>query len=128
MNTNKHDQILFKEERYQITGCALHVLTGVGHGYHEKPYENALTIAFHHKNSPCEQQKEFPSLYCQEKIGTFIPDLIAFDSIVMDTKVIEKASNHERGQMLNYLKATGLRLGLIINFKHTKLEYERIVL
>ncbi|MBC8207231.1 MAG: GxxExxY protein [Kiritimatiellales bacterium] len=128
MDTNPHEQILFKEESYQIIGRALDVLKEVGHGYHEKPYENALTIAFRHNNIPYEQQREFPILYRQEKIGTFIPDLIAFDKIVIDTKVIDKITDHERGQMLNYLRIIGLRLGIIINFKHAKLEYERIVL
>jgi len=81
-----------------------------------------------HEHIPCEQQREFPILYRKEKIGTYIPNLIAFQSIVIDTKVIEKITDHERGQMINYLKIPGLRLGLIINFKHSKLEWERIVL
>ncbi len=128
MDTNQHEWILFKEESYQIIGCALDVLNEVGHGYHEKPYENALTVAFRHNNIPYEQQREFPILYRQEKVGTFIPDLIAFEQIVIDAKVIGKITDHERGQMLNYLRITGLKLGIIINFKHRKLEYERIVL
>lgn len=128
MDTNQHEQILFKDEVYKIVGCALDVLNEVGHGYHEKPYENGLTIAFRHENIPYEQQREFPILYREEKIGTFIPDLIAFSSIVVDTKVVDKITDHERGQMLNYLRITGLRVGLIINFKHAKLEWERIVL
>ena len=58
----------------------------------------------------------------------FIPDLIVFDSIVVDTKVIDQITDHERGLMLNYLRITGLRVGVILNFKHRKLEWERIVL
>jgi GxxExxY protein len=58
----------------------------------------------------------------------FIPDLIAFDQVVVDAKVIDRITDVERGQMLNYLKITKLRVGVILNFKTPKLEWERIVL
>ena len=58
----------------------------------------------------------------------FVPDLIAFHAIVVDTKVIDKITDHERGLMLNYLCITKLRVGVILNFKHRKLEWERLVL
>jgi GxxExxY protein len=57
-----------------------------------------------------------------------MPDLIAFDSVVVDTKAVERITDHERGLMLNYLRITGLRVGVILNFKHRKLEWERITL
>jgi GxxExxY protein len=62
------------------------------------------------------------------KVGLFIPDLIAFDAVVVDTKVIDRITDHERGLMLNYLRITKLRVGVILNFKHPKLEWERVVL
>ncbi len=67
-------------------------------------------------------------VYKGQKIGIFVPDLIAFNSVVVDTKVIDKISDHERGLMLNYLRITGLRVGVILNFKHSKLEWQRIAL
>jgi len=67
-------------------------------------------------------------VYKGQKIGIFVPDLIAFKSVVVDTKVIDKISDHERGLMLNYLRITGLRVGVILNFKHSKLEWQRIAL
>jgi GxxExxY protein len=57
-----------------------------------------------------------------------VPDLIAIDNVVVDTKVIEAITDHERGQMLNYLKITRLKVGVILNFRRAKLEWERIVL
>ncbi|MFT5492746.1 MAG: GxxExxY protein [Limisphaerales bacterium] len=66
--------------------------------------------------------------YKGEVVGEFIPDLIAFDSIVVDTKVIEAITDHERGKMINYLKITKKRVGVLLNFKRPKLEWERIVL
>jgi GxxExxY protein len=58
----------------------------------------------------------------------FVPDLIAFDTVVVDTKVIDRITDHERGLMLNYLRIPGLHVGVILNFKHAKLEWERIAL
>jgi GxxExxY protein len=74
------------------------------------------------------QQPAFDVPYKGQKVGVFIPDLIVFDSIVVDTKVIDQITDHERGLMLNYLRITGLHVGVILNFKHRKLEWERIVL
>jgi GxxExxY protein len=61
-------------------------------------------------------------------VGEYVPDLIAHDRIVVDTKVIERITDHELGQVMNYLKVTGLRVGLILNFKRAKLEWKRVVL
>ena len=127
MNTNSKT-ILLRDEVFKIIGCALDVLNKIGHGYHEKPYENALTVAFRKNGIPYSQQKEYPIVYLNEKVGVFIPDLVVFDAIIVDTKVIDGITDHERGQILNYLRISGLRVGLLINFKHSKLEWERIVL
>ena len=67
-------------------------------------------------------------VYKGHKIALFVPDLIAFDAVVVDTKVIDKITDHEHGLMLNYLRITGLRVSVILNFKHSKLEWQRIAL
>ena len=127
MDTNS-GKLLLKEEVFQIVGCAIEVLNVLGHGLIEKPYENALTVEFGLRNVPFRQQPLFDVLYKEHKVGLFIPDLIAFDDVVVDTKVIDQITDHERGLMLNYLRISGLRVGVILNFKHAKLEWERIVL
>jgi len=111
-----------------MVGCAIEVLNILGHGLLEKPYENALVVEFRLRQIPFRQQPAFDVLYKNQRVGTFVPDLIAFDSIIVDTKVIDRITDHERGLMLNYLQITKLRVGLILNFKHRKLEWERIVL
>jgi GxxExxY protein len=126
MNTNK--ELLFKEEVFQIVGCAFEVLKGLGHGFNEKNYENALTVEFSLKGISYRQQPHFVVEYKTHPVGEFIPDLIVFGSIVVDPKVIDRITDHERGQMLNYLRICRLRVGLLLNFKHAKLEWERIVL
>ena len=94
----------------------------------EKPYENALCVEFKIKNIPFVQQPRYDVSYKDIKVGEYIPDLIAFNRIIIDTKTIDTITNHERGQMLNYLRITHLRVGLIINFKHPRLQWERIAL
>jgi GxxExxY protein len=127
MDTNE-DKLLFKTEVFQIVGCAIEVLNTLGHGILEKPYENALVVEFGLRNISFRQQPVFDVLYKGNKVGLFIPDLIVFDTIVVDTKIIDRITDHERGLMINYLRITKLRVGLIFNFKHAKLEWERIVL
>ena len=127
MDTNKHE-LLFKEEVYQVVGCAMEVLNTLGHGLLEKPYENALVVEFQQQGIPYAQQPRFPVIYKSVNVGEYIPDLIVFDKIIVDTKTIEKIGNNEKAQIINYLKITGLRVGLLLNFKNAKLEWERIVL
>jgi GxxExxY protein len=124
MDTNK---LVLKDEVYQIVGCAIEVLNGLGHGFYEKAYENALTVEFRLRGISYTQQKRFPVLYKTVPVGEFIPDLITFDTVIVDPKVVDCITDVERGKMINYLKITGLRVGVYLNFKHPKLEWERIV-
>src|SRR5690242_566964 len=110
MYTNE-EKLLFKEEVFRSVGCALEVLNGLGHGLVEKPYENSLVVEFGLQGIPFRQQPAFDILYKGHKVGLFIPDLIAFGAIVIDAKVIERITDHERGLMLNYLRTTKLRIG-----------------
>ena len=121
-------KLILKNEVFEIAGCAMEVLNSLGHGLLEKPYENALVVEFGLRNILYQQQPGFDVMYKQVKVGRYIPDLIVFDQIVVDTKVIDKITNHEQGQILNYLKITGMKVGLILNFKHSKLEWQRFVL
>ena len=125
MATNK---LILKEEVFQIVGCAMEVLNELGHGLNENSYENALTVEFKIRGIAFDQQRRFEVLYKGQHVGEFIPDLIAFGSVVVDAKVIDQITDVERGKMLNYLRITKLRVDVILNFKHPKLEWERIVL
>ena len=121
------EEPLYKVESQEIVGSAMEVLNGIGHGFHEKPYENALVIEFNLRGIPCRQQQQYDIIYKAEKVGDYVPDLIAYEKIIVDTKVIEKITDREVGQMMNYLKVTGLRLGYILNFKHARLEWKRVI-
>lgn len=117
----------YKEETELIIGSAFSVLNEIGHGYHEKPYENSLAVEFEFREIPFIQQPRYPIFYRGVQISEFVPDLIVFGKIIVDTKVIERITDIEIGQMLNYLKVTGLPIGLILNFKNPKLEFRRVV-
>jgi GxxExxY protein len=121
-------KLLLKAETEKIIGFAFEVLNEVGHGLNEKIYENSLTVLFKLNNIVFDQQRRFPVHFRGVEVGEFVPDLIAFGSVIVDTKVIDRITDHERGQMLNYLRITKLRVGLILNFKNARLEFERIVL
>lgn len=127
MDTNKHE-LLLKDEVFQIVGCAMEVLNTLGHGLLEKPYENALVVEFGLRCIRVSQQQRFDVRYKNVKVGDYVPDLIAFDKVIVETKTIDRITDVERGQIINYLKITGLRVGVILNFKQAKLEWERIVL
>lgn len=106
----------------------MEVLNTLGHGLHEKPYEDALVVEFGLRGIPVRQQRQFEVRYKGVLVGEYIPDLIAFDLIVVDAKTIERIGDPELGQMLNYLKITGLKLGMILNCKRPRLEWKRVVL
>jgi GxxExxY protein len=112
---NANEMLLLKEEVYRIVGCAMEVLNGLGHGLHEKPYENALVVEFGLQGIHVQQQTRFDVIYKGIRVGEYVPDLIAYQAVVVDVKVISAITDHERGQMLNYLKTTGLRVGVILN-------------
>src|SRR5438445_9326253 len=95
----KNEKLLLKNEVYQIVACAIEVLNTLGHGIVEKPYENALVVEFRIRQIPFRQQPVFDVLYNENKVGLFVPDLIAFDAVFIDTKVIDRITDHERDQV-----------------------------
>src|SRR5260370_4895313 len=117
-----------KEETHAIIGCAFEVLNELGHGLNEKCYENALVVEFKLRHIPFWQQRRYEVLYKGQPVGLFVPDMIAFNQVIVDTKVIDRITEHELGQMLNYLRVTGLKVGLILIVKHARLECERVFL
>jgi len=136
MNTDKRpdlqntpsERFLLKKETHDILACAFDVLNELGPGLNEKCYENALVVEFALREIPWEQQRTFEVVYKSRTVGKFVPDLVAYSQIIVDPKVIDRITDHERGQILNYLRITRMRVGLILNFRFARLEWERVVL
>lgn len=117
----------FEQETGEIISCAFEILNTLGHGLLEKPYENSLCVEFGLRGIHWEQQRRYDVLYKSVRVGEYIPDLIAYGFVVVDAKVIDRITDHELGQMLNYLKITGHPVGLILNFKRARLEWKRVL-
>ena len=124
----EESKLVLKGETEEVIGSAMEVLNVLGHGLLEKPYENSLCVEFRMRGVPFEQQPQFDVMYMSIPVGLYIPDLIVRSCIVVDVKTIERITDHELGQMINYLRITGLPIGLIINFKRARLEWKRVVL
>ncbi len=120
------DRISLNHETGTVIGIAYEVMNEVGFGFREKAYERAMVREFQLRSIAYDQQKAFPLIYKDTVIDDLIPDLIVFDQIIVDTKTVKQLTDRELAQMLSYLKATGLPLGLIINFGNPKVEVRRI--
>lgn len=127
MNTDAHG-LNSNDVTRKIIGAAMEVLNVLGHGLLEKPYENALVVELKLRKIECMQQPRYEVVYKKVGVGEYIPDLIVAGMVVIDTKVIDQITDNELGQMLNYLKITRLPIGIILNFKHAKLQWKRVVL
>jgi len=111
----------------EIIGAAMAVLNELGPGLDEKLYERALVIELKKRGHAIEQQKSFPVYYAGELIGNLVPDAIVDSLVIADPKVIEVFSDTHIRQMLGYLAITKLKLALLLNFKHAKLSWKRVV-
>lgn len=122
-------QLLYKEEVYQIVGAAIAVHRELGPGFLESVYEEALQRESISRKIPHQTQVRLPVYYKGVKLDKeFIADYIAYDTIVVEIKCIPRLTKIEEAQILNYLKATGLQVGLLINFgSKGKLEWKRYI-
>ncbi len=110
-----------------IIGSAFEVSNTLGCGFLEKVYENALAKDLELKNLKVEQQKKISVFYKHENVGDYFADLCVEDNIVVELKSIKQLTEIHEAQLINYLKATDKKLGLLINFGTPKIQIKRIV-
>ena len=127
MNTNQHE-LIHKELSFRIMKSVMDVHNNLGTGFLEKVYENAVVIKLKKDGLKVVQQAPFKIYFEGQLIGEYYADILVEDKIILEAKCVEQLTNIHRAQVLNYLKATELKLGIIVNFAKPKLEYERIVL
>ncbi len=111
----------------KIIGASFTVLNTLKPGLDEKLYERALVLELESLGSQVKVQPEYPVYYREVLIGKGIPDLIIDENVVVDCKVVERFNESHEAQIIGYLNLTGLDVGLLINFKHAKLQWKRIV-
>ena len=121
--------LIFKDEAYAIVGAAIEVHRELGSGFLEAVYQEALQMELHERGIPFEAQKPLRIQYKGQMLRKdYCADLLCYGQIVVELKALDRLSGNEESQILNYLKATGLRLGLLINFGgQRKLEWKRFV-
>ncbi len=112
----------------KIIGCAYAVGNELGVGFLEKVYENALLIELEKKGLHVEQQKHVPVIYSGQIVGDYIADLIVEGSVIIELKSVKSIERIHQAQLLNYLKATGIHTGLLLNFGTSRLGIKRMVL
>jgi len=122
-------ELLFNEETYQIRGACFEVYKEKGCGFLEGVYQECLGIELSSHGIPFVAQPKLELEYKGRKLKTeYRPDLICFDKIIVELKAVSALTDEHRAQIHNYLKATGLRLGLLVNFGHCpKVEIERTI-
>lgn len=122
-------ELLFKDEVYAIIGAAMEVYNQLGPGFGEAIYQEALEIESDSRKLPNNPQQEIYIKYKDTKLKQFFkPDFIFYDNIIVEIKALDKLTSREESQLLYYLKATNLPLGLLINFGAEKdLEWKRMV-
>lgn len=112
-----------------MIGAAMEVHRELGHGFLEAVYQEALAIEFAARDIPFQREVELPVKYKGELLKTrYRADFICYDSVVLETKAILQLTTADLGQVINQLKATGMKIGLLINFGAPSLEYRRVVL
>jgi len=123
------DNLLYKDEVYSIVGVAIEVHKEMGPGFLEAVYEECMAIESQAKKIPFETQVELSVNYKGRPLNKkYIADYIAYGKIIVEFKCIPKLTNIEETQILNYLKVTGLKVGLLINFgSKGKLEWKRYI-
>ncbi len=112
---------------YQINGAVFEVSRVLGAGFLEKVYENALVIELRERGLKAESQKPITVLYKTEVVGEYFADLVVENQVIIELKAVDHLLKLHEAQILNYLKATGYPVGMIVNFKHPKAEIKRFV-
>ena len=113
---------------YQINGAVFEVSRTLGAGFLEKVYENALMVELRKRGLKAESQVPIKVFYKDEIVGEYFADILVQDTVIVELKAVENLSKLHEAQVLNYLKATGIQVGLLVNFKHPKAEIKRMVL
>ena len=122
-------ELIYKEESYKIIGAAMEVHKELGSGFLENVYQEALELEIQKQEIPYEREKLLNIFYKGQKLKKhYVADFVFYDKIVVELKALGELSSDHEAQVLNYLKASGFKLGLLLNFGTKSLQYKRMVL
>ncbi len=120
------DKVIYRELSYRVMQAVFEVHNTLGPGFVESVYEEALAYELEMRGIPFERQKKIVVRYRDRVVGTHRLDLVVDKTIVLELEAVSALNNVFKQQTLSYLKATGLRLGILINFGTPRVEYTRI--
>ena len=122
-------ELLLKEEVYKIVGAAMEVYNVLGSGFLEAVYQEAMEIELTERGIPFEPQKDLRITFKNRTLKkTYVANFLVFGKVVVEIKAIDRLTSHDEAQLLNYLKATRMQVGVLINFGSAdKLEWKRRV-
>lgn len=120
--------IIYKELSYKIIELAFEVHNELGCGFLEKVYENAMMLLLEREKIPAKQQAPADVYFQGKIIGRYFADILVDNKMILELKTVDVITNVHTAQILNYLRATGIKLGLILNFNKPRLEHKRLVL
>lgn len=121
-------ELFLKDEVYSIIGAAMEVHRTLGAGFLEAVYQEALTIELKSRTIPFVKEKKLEIAYKDIPLEKYyVADFLCYDSIIVELKALSYITNDHKAQVINYLKSTGLKVGVILNFGASSLEYKRIV-
>ena len=118
--------LLYGSLTRSIIGCAFDVINELGHGFLESVYENALILALEDAGLTVESQKAIDVRFRGRTVGNFYADLMVEDKVIVELKAVSTLTPEHNAQVINYLNATGIRVGLLINFGNQRLQYKRL--
>jgi len=121
-------EFFHKELTKDILDSAFKVHNALGCGLLEKVYGNALSWDLELKNRVITEQQEFRVFYRDKEVGIYYADMVVDGKVIVEVKSVERLDDVHRAQLLNYLRISGIKVGLLIKFSRAKLEYERLVL
>ena len=120
--------LLYREESYEIIGAAMEVHKQLGNGFLEAVYQEALAIEFESRKIPFRKEHKLEISYKGKVLSKFyIADFICYNHIIVELKAVNELSGIDEAQVINYLKATNMKLGILINFGSQSIEYKRLV-
>jgi len=125
---DENENVIYKDLSYKIIKLALEVHNELGCGFLEKVYENALMLLFDREKIPARQQAPADVHFQGKIVGQYFADVLVDNKLILEVKTVDVIASIHIAQVLNYLRATGIKLGLILNFGKPKFEYKRLVL
>ena len=125
-NDEEEKELPYSEVTSAILGCCFDVMRELGPGFLEKVYKNALLIAMRQKGLEVEVERSYKVIFRERVVGQYKADLVVSQTVIVELKCYDNLIREHQAQLFNYLRVSGLPIGLLVNFRRRKLEWKRL--